>query len=196
VIPLIFLKHLVSLSLVQLLKFIEHNCNCQIEQEIIAKENLDNEKYSTCIKIVPILNHHHNFRPSLQSCTLEYCQVRLAYSIEISNAIVEFSRHTISVQWNAFIKIILCHNTMLIWQIQLEKRSACNFAHVKGATNSIVVLNYFPVSIHWILGFATSIVHYALPHLKTEYGESENEKLVKYQDIAQLANRVKQSINQ
>jgi len=45
-------------------------------------------------------------------------------------------------------------------------------------------------------GFATSIVHYALPHLKTEYGESENEKLVKYQDIAQLANRVKQSVNQ
>ena len=67
---------------------------------------------------------------------------------------------------------------------------------MEGAADSIITLNHFPVAIDRKLRATTPIVHDTLPHLQTKNRESENEKLIQYQNVAELTNRVQQSINQ
>ena len=49
---------------------------------------------------------------------------------------------------------------------------------MEGTADSIIIFNYFPVSIHWVLGLAAAVVHDTLPHLETENSEGENEKCI------------------
>ena len=63
-------------------------------------------------------------------------------------------------------------------------------------TYPLIILNDFPVAIHWVFSLSASIVDDTFPHLKAENGKGHDEEGIKDKNVAKLTHGQKKSIDE
>jgi len=94
---------------------VEHDCNCEIDQEVGADNDAADEEDYRGQLVVAIFDHVHDVGPAFECCALEYGKICRSQVIKISDAIVENGEQAISIQIGVWIQLKCLHFPILIF---------------------------------------------------------------------------------